>query len=148
MIVAMDDMLWSIEPGNDTMEKTIDRMREFTEMLQRRTNIKIDFVTDPKIGKLQPGMRTRHELFMIFKEALHKSTYHTGCSLVSVSLDLLKSKLLLKIQDDGKLLHLSPVVADSIFADMKKRAVSIKASLDIQFDHKSTSIILQVPVVT
>ncbi len=148
MIVAMDDMLWSIEPGNDTMEKTIDRMKEFTEMLQRRTNIRIDFVTDQKIGKLQPGMRTRHELFMIFKEALHKSTYHTGCSLVSISMDLVKSKLLLKIQDDGKLLHLSPVVADSIFADMKKRAASIKASLDIQFDHKSTSIILQVPVVT
>jgi signal transduction histidine kinase len=148
MIVAMDDMLWSIEPGNDTMEKTIDRMREFSELLQRRTNIPIDFTVDEKVRKLQPGMKTRHELFMIFKEALHKSTYHTGCTLVSVSIDLVKSKLLLKIKDDGKLLHLSPLVADSIFADMKKRATAIKASLDIQFDHKSTSIILQVPVIT
>jgi ligand-binding sensor domain-containing protein len=148
MIVAMDDMLWSIEPGNDTMEKTIDRMKEFAEMLHRRTNIPIDFVVDQKVRKLQPGMKTRHELFMIFKESLHKSTYHTGCTLVSVSIDLVKSKLLLKIKDDGKLLHLSPVVADSIFADMKKRAASIKASIDIQFDHKSTSIILQVPVFT
>jgi signal transduction histidine kinase len=130
------------------MDKTVDRMKEFAEMLHRRTNIPIDFAVDEKVRKLQPGMKTRHELFMIFKESLHKSTYHTGCSLVSVSIDLVKSKLLLKIKDDGKLLHLSPVVADSIFADMKKRAASIKASLDIQFDHKSTSIVLQVPVIT
>jgi signal transduction histidine kinase len=28
MIIAMDDMLWSISPENDSMQKTVDRMQD------------------------------------------------------------------------------------------------------------------------
>ena len=31
MIIAMDDMLWSIDPANDSMAKTIDRIKEFSD---------------------------------------------------------------------------------------------------------------------
>ncbi|HUR10961.1 MAG TPA: two-component regulator propeller domain-containing protein, partial [Flavitalea sp.] len=58
MITAMDDMLWSIEPGNDSMEKTLDRMKEYAEILHHKTGIPIDFTIDEKVRILEPGMKT------------------------------------------------------------------------------------------
>jgi signal transduction histidine kinase len=37
MIDAMSDMLWTLNPENDTMEKTILRMKQFAEDLQNYT---------------------------------------------------------------------------------------------------------------
>jgi hypothetical protein len=38
MIIMMDDILWSIDPKNDTMEETLLRLKEFVEALQHRNN--------------------------------------------------------------------------------------------------------------
>ena len=144
MIVAMDDMLWSIEPGNDTMEKTLDRMREFAESLKKRTGVMIDFMVDDKVKKLEPGMKTRHEMFMIFKQSLDKSI-HSGCRHIIISIDYVKSRLQVKIKDDCNG-NLNGNMRDKIISDMKRRAETLNAVLDIQSDSKSTSVILQVPV--
>ena len=39
MIIMMDDILWSIDPKNDTMEETLLRLKEFVEALQHRIKI-------------------------------------------------------------------------------------------------------------
>ena len=48
MIIAMDDMLWSIDPLNDSMEKTIERIREFIDALKRRHAANIELLVDKK----------------------------------------------------------------------------------------------------
>ena len=39
MIISMDDMLWSLDPQNDNMEKTILRMHEFTDALKKDAKV-------------------------------------------------------------------------------------------------------------
>ena len=38
MITAMDDMLWSIDPANDTMQKFIARAKEFAASISYNKN--------------------------------------------------------------------------------------------------------------
>ncbi|MEO5998409.1 MAG: hypothetical protein ABIN89_16765 [Chitinophagaceae bacterium] len=49
MITDMDDMLWSINPENDSMIKTLERMSEFAEGLQNINNCNIGLVVDEKV---------------------------------------------------------------------------------------------------
>lgn len=70
MIRAMDDMLWSIAPENDSMQKTIDRMQEFIEAQMNRYAIKIELTVDERVKKLNLPMQLRHEAFSLFTNSL------------------------------------------------------------------------------
>ena len=37
MIIAMDDILWTIDPRNDSMEKSLLRMMEFADALEKQS---------------------------------------------------------------------------------------------------------------
>src|SRR6185295_5052927 len=101
MIIAMDDMLWSIDPANDNMEKTILRMREFVEALMSRHGVNIQMQVDKKIQSLKPDMKSRHEFFLIFKETLLEMVQKTHGDDILIHIDLVKSKLSLQIHDTG-----------------------------------------------
>ena len=70
MIIAMDDMLWSISPENDSMEKTILRVKEFIDSMKNRHNIQIDLLVDEKVKQLQLNMRQRKDLFWFLKNSI------------------------------------------------------------------------------
>ena len=46
MMIAMDDMLWSIKPENDNMAKSIDRIKEHIDALRNRYGVKINLLVD------------------------------------------------------------------------------------------------------
>jgi ligand-binding sensor domain-containing protein/signal transduction histidine kinase len=145
MIDAMDDMLWSLNPENDDMEKTILRMKECAEGLQHTYGAIIQMEIDKKIKSIRLDMRTRHEVFLIFKEALRLITPHAHGSTSLVNADLSSGKLLLKIQNSEASLG-EGVDAERSKKEMQQRAAVIHAELDMQTDKKGVSIILLVPL--
>ncbi|HYC30263.1 MAG TPA: triple tyrosine motif-containing protein, partial [Chitinophagaceae bacterium] len=68
MIVAMDDMLWSIDPQNDSMAKTMLRFKEYVAELNNRYGVNIEMSMEEKLKALKLGMQSRHEAFILFKE--------------------------------------------------------------------------------
>src|SRR5439155_16614734 len=101
MIDAMDDMLWSIDPKNDSMQKTLERMQEFAEGLKNTHGCTIDLIVDERVKSLKLDMRTRHEIFFIFKEAMNHIVQHSNCTNSIINIDLSKSILSIKIHDNG-----------------------------------------------
>ncbi len=72
MIDAMEDMLWSITPENDSMYKMVERMKELTASLNARHPSKIELRVDEMILDLTLNMKQRYDAFVIFKKGLHK----------------------------------------------------------------------------
>lgn len=68
MIVAMDDMLWSIDPQNDSMAKTTLRFKEYVGELNNRYGVNIEMTMEEKISALKLDMQLRHDAFILFKE--------------------------------------------------------------------------------
>ena len=97
MIIAMDDMLWSISPDNDSMDKTVDRMREYIDALQNRHQVKIELLVDKGIGKLELNMRLRHEAFVLFKEGI-KSLVTAGVTYCAIEIGSDKNELVYTMQ--------------------------------------------------
>lgn len=144
MIIAMDDMLWSIDPANDSMAKTILRMKEFVEALKNRHGAGLQMVVDNDVRSLNIDMATRHELFLLFKEILRDMVLRTPQGQFLINIDLVKSRLYLKIHDA------SPDAATTInslaMAEMKKRVDAIGAELDIQPAKTGVAVVLLMPV--
>jgi ligand-binding sensor domain-containing protein len=67
MIIAMDDILWSIHPENDRMENFMLRFREYIEALKNRHGVQIELLVDKKVDALQLNMMVRKEVFWLFK---------------------------------------------------------------------------------
>ncbi|MBL7738918.1 MAG: hypothetical protein JNK14_06835 [Chitinophagaceae bacterium] len=146
MIIAMDDILWSIDPQNDNMERSLLRMMEFADALKNRHGANIELALDKKVRSLKLDMKIRHEVFIIFKEALRMIVQYSGGRETLVHIDLFKNKLSLKLQDAGATLDKNTTEIDNCIKEMNDRSAAISADLDVQYDKNGIAVILLVPV--
>ena len=140
MIIAMDDMLWSIDPANDSMEKKVDRIREYLDALRNRNDINVNIVVDKNVYGLKLNMKQRHEVFLLFKEAI-KTLIDAGAKDVEVHVGLEKSRLLFAIQFDNEGCDLEQVINLMNRHDINAKLSSINAEMDLQ-EHKVASLLL------
>jgi ligand-binding sensor domain-containing protein/signal transduction histidine kinase len=146
MMIAMDDMLWSIDPDNDNMSKTVERMKEYLDALNNRNAAEIDILVDKNVEVLSLNMKLRHESFLLFKEAV-KSLIYAGAQKCSIHISYEKPKLQFTMQFKNDCCDMQQLNNLLQRQDMENRLKTIKARLDVQV-HKSTSIfVLQVPVI-
>ncbi len=147
MMIAMDDMLWSIDPQNDSMEKSLLRMLEYVDALINRHGANIDILVDEHVRTLKLDMKSRHEMLLIFKEVLRNMVLENPQKHILINIDLVKSKLSIKVQDDGTYAGESDLFPAQTLDLLAQRTSAIRAELDIQADRNGASVILLVPVV-
>jgi ligand-binding sensor domain-containing protein/signal transduction histidine kinase len=145
MIIAMDDMLWSINPHNDSMAKTSDRMREYIDALKNRHGVNIEIAVDKKVESLELNMKLRHEASLVFKEGI-KNLVTVGATDLHVYISLEKGQLLFTTQFNSEQINMQQLNNLLHRQDLEKRLKAMDATIDVQL-HKSNSIItLEVPV--
>ncbi|MDQ3277068.1 MAG: hypothetical protein M3Q06_02000, partial [Bacteroidota bacterium] len=145
MIIALDDMLWSLDPENDAMDKTIVRIKEFTDALMQRSGAVIELLIDKKVERLQLNMKLRHEAFLLFKEGL-RSLIDSGTSYCIVHMTAERGRMLFTIEFDNE--HCNMQKLNNLLRrhDMEERIDALHAKLDVQL-HKSRSVfMLQLPL--
>jgi ligand-binding sensor domain-containing protein/signal transduction histidine kinase len=146
MIDDMDDMLWSIDPNNDTMEKTLERMTEFAEGLKNTHSCIIEVIVDEKVKSVKLNMKTRHEMFLIFKQALSNIAEHSSCTNSIINIDLVKNKLVIRVWDKRANYDTKSFQHHVQMEEMQKRATEINAKLEMDMDSKGISVMLSVPL--
>jgi hypothetical protein len=140
MIITMDDMLWSIEPGNDNMGKTILRMKEFIDGLNNGYGRHLEMVVDKKVSSLAINMKLRHEVFLLFKECI-QGLVNGNADYCRIHAGLDKAALLFNIEVKNAGCDLQHFYNLLNRQDLAKRLAAINAQLQTQI-HKSNSVIL------
>lgn len=145
MMIALDDMLWSLDPENDAMDKTVQRIREYADALTQRHGAVIELLIDKKVEKLQLNMKLRHEAFLLFKEGL-RSLMDAGTKNCVVHLTSERGRLLFTIEFENEHCNMQKLNNLLQRRDMEDRLHDLKAKLDVQL-HKSRSVfMLQLPL--
>lgn len=139
MIIAMDDMLWSIDPANDSMQKTIERMKEYIAALNSRNDANIEMIVDKKVESLSLNMRLRHESFILFKDGI-KNLVDAGAKNCNVHIGLEKSQLQFTIQFDNYCCNMQQINNVLHSRENEKRMRAMDAEMKVQI-HKSNSVI-------
>ncbi|MGV3656880.1 MAG: triple tyrosine motif-containing protein, partial [Chitinophagaceae bacterium] len=143
MIESMDDMLWSIDPKNDSMEKLLMRLKQYTEGFNNTHGTHIELTADKNVKQLQMDMKCRYEFMHFFKEALNYAIQQSGCSTLYIGMEFAKPKLFLKILAQCAQVPAEDVEALQSRREMEKRAGLLQGNLEVMEDKKSISIILQ-----
>lgn len=143
MIESMDDMLWSIDPQNDSMEKLLMRLKQYTEGFNNTYGTHIELTADKNVQQLQMDMKCRYEFMHFFKEALNYAIQQSACSTLYIGMEYAKPKLYLKILAQCVQVQTEDVEAQQSRREMEKRADLLQGALEVMEDKKSISIILQ-----
>ena len=117
-------------------------MKEYAEAIQNTFPTQVQMEVDEKIKSLNPDMKVRHEIFLIFKKTLRAIAEEAGDSVSIINIDYAAKKLLLKIQNSE--VQFSGGDAQQTIQEITQRAQLIHAELDIQNDSKGVSLILMV----
>jgi len=144
LIEKMSDIVWSINPTNESFEQLQNRMQAFAAMTLTPRDIQNDFIVDDEVKKLQLSTEERKNIFLIFKEAIHNIVKYAECSKVEIRMSLQSNQLEVQIKDDGKGFEASPLrrlndsgweetpsLGGNGMKNMKARADDIGASLNV-----------------
>ncbi|MEO7991467.1 MAG: two-component regulator propeller domain-containing protein [Chryseolinea sp.] len=144
---SMSDMVWAINPENDTLEKVIFRMKEFASEILEPLDIQYEFIEDGDFSHAKMDLNTRKDFFLIFKEAVNNAAKYSSCKNFTVELKRYARGIILRIRDDGKGFDTTLTNAGNGLKNMKHRASSIKATLQIEsVSGEGTSIQLIAPI--
>lgn len=146
MMEAMDDIVWSIKPDNDNMQKIVARMREYSSAILEPKEIEISFRVGEHIYDLKLNMETRRDVFLIFKEAINNIAKYAHCSKVDIFLIHENKRFTMNIIDNGAGFDVRSADSGNGLGNMQKRAESLRGTIKINsFEGQGTEIELIFP---
>jgi ligand-binding sensor domain-containing protein len=145
MIIAMDDMLWSIDPANDSMHKMVERIKEYIDSLKNRTKVTIDLLVDKKVESLVLNMKLRHDIFLMMKEGI-RSVVDAGSKNIKIHIALSKDELVYTIQIDNKDVDHQQLHNLLQQIQLEQRLKAMRATLKSNMHRYTSTFELNVPV--
>ena len=146
-VKSLDEIVWAVNPRNDTLSHLIDYAGQFALDYLRTSGIRcrLDLPEQSPIRELSTDLR--HNLFLVIKEALHNIVKHSRAREVKLRATFNDQGLDMVIEDDGCGFDQMP---DDAFADglrnMRQRMNDIGG--ECRFDSQSgqgTRVMLHLP---
>ena len=127
----MSDIVWAVNPGNDSMNSVIERMNEFANSILESRNISLDFDSVASVLSVRLSMTQRKNLYLFFKEAINNAAKYSNARLVNVLLAKRDHLLSMTIIDDGKGFDPDRVVTGNGMASFRRRATELSGTAEI-----------------
>jgi signal transduction histidine kinase len=99
---AMDEIVWAVNPENDTLDSLASYLGKFAQDYLRAAGIRCRLKEPEELPPWPVTAEVRHNLFLAFKEALHNVVKHSGASEVRVTLALGADAFALRVEDNGR----------------------------------------------
>ncbi|MBL7727035.1 MAG: hypothetical protein JNM68_05090, partial [Dinghuibacter sp.] len=145
MMVAMDDMLWSLSPENDSMEKTVLRMKEYIEELNNREGTRIAMQVDKHVTALKLDMQFRHEAYSLFKTGL-SALVKAGVTDSQVDVGIEKNALMYNIVFSNDCCNAQQMTNLMQSQVMAGRLDAVGATIQVEEQKTNSMLTIRVPV--
>jgi signal transduction histidine kinase len=101
IIKSMDEIVWAVNPRNDSLPQLIDYLGQFAIEFLSRAGIRcrVDLPEHPLTWAVSP--EARHNLFLAVKEALNNVVLHAGADEVWLRITATEELLTIVIEDNG-----------------------------------------------
>ncbi len=96
---SMRDIVWFVNPENDSMEKLLAKMRETANMML--DHLEFTFQTPNQPLSLETDLNFRRNLFLMYKESLQNIVKHSQASSVEIEITEKEDVFILRVADNG-----------------------------------------------
>jgi signal transduction histidine kinase/ligand-binding sensor domain-containing protein len=99
---SLDEIVWAVNPSNDTLNHVIDYIGQFTWDYLRVAGIRcrLDLPENPPERNIPAD--TRHNLFLVIKEALNNVVKHAAATEVWLRVSIASERLEVIVEDNGR----------------------------------------------
>ncbi|HEY4337907.1 MAG TPA: 7TM diverse intracellular signaling domain-containing protein [Puia sp.] len=147
LMERMDDIVWSINPRNDSLENLLMRVRHFATTLFEAKGVDYSIEIQKNISEVRLPMDYRQHIYLILKEAINNLVKYADAGQAWLEVQFDARHLVLCVRDNGR--GFDPGAPDSGngLIGMERRAGLMNARLSIQSrPGEGTEIRLQVDI--
>lgn len=147
MMETMSDIVWSISPGNDSLDQMTAKMKEFAAEILEPKEIDFTFLVDPTIIQMKLDLERRKNVFLIFKEAVNNAAKYSEAANLAIHFGRVNGSLRLSVADNGRGYDPATVVQGNGLKNMADRAQGMNGKL-VQTSEpgKGSSVTLEIPI--
>jgi signal transduction histidine kinase/ligand-binding sensor domain-containing protein len=102
LVDNLQDIIWILNPKNDTLENLAAYIREYTLKFFEPFGVEIQFHYPENFSHIQLSEETRRNIFLTVKEIFNNIAKHAWCNTVQVTIIYSSTEINLTIKDDGK----------------------------------------------
>ena len=147
MMERMSDIVWSINPKNDSGESLILRMKTFASEVLGSMQIDLVYHIDPIVVNLKPTLVARKNVYLIFKEAINNIAKYSESSKVEILLSAENGFFSLRIKDNGKGFNVMQAFKGNGLTNMSQRAKAMDAYFHVT-SHANTGTTIELKMET
>ena len=133
MVAKLEEIVWAMDPQHDSLGALVSYFSFFADRFLGLANIKLVIDTSEDAASLAVDARVRHQLFLVFKEALANVVKHARASEVRLVVRVEKRVLQVMVADNGcGLREPDPVSgAHEGIANMRRRMEKLGGQFEI-----------------
>jgi signal transduction histidine kinase len=144
---SVDDIVWSLNPRNDSFDEIVARMRSLGGQILEDQGVNFMFYVHGDPARCNLDIERRNDFYLIYKEAITNISKYAKCRNVYAGLTVGRDFVELVIADDGIGFCHEAVGHGNGIQNIKARSTSLNAKLTIQSEiNKGTRVQLTVPM--
>jgi signal transduction histidine kinase len=102
LVRAVDEIVWAVNPSNDTVERFINYLTQYTEQYLDAAGLRFRFDIPRDLPGAVLAGSMRHNLFLAVKEALRNAVKHANAELLWLRVSADGGELAITVEDNGK----------------------------------------------
>jgi len=148
VVGALDEVVWAVDPGNDTLDNLATYLCQYAEEFLAETDLRLRLNVPPVLPDIPLSSAVRHNVFLVVKEALNNAVKHSGASTVLFSLSHDTGSVEICVEDDGIGFDPPAVKRGSGLNNMAKRIDELRGSICFERrPGKGCRVVCRIPVV-
>lgn len=132
MMEKMSDIIWAINPQNDSGENLILRMKSHLSELSSGYEFNYHFEVNQEAESFLLSTHARRNMYLVFKEAVNNMIKYSEANNLTVIMKLKDDKLHFSLKDNGKGFNLSKTSSGNGLSNMARRINDLGAHFEIQ----------------
>jgi len=128
----MSDIIWAINPGNDSLGRLLQKLSSYANELTKAASMNFEMKIAENLPEEKLNMEQRRNIYLICKEAIHNSVKYSKA--IELHMDVLKRdhSMHIVISDNGCGFQPDSTSAGNGLINMKARAKEIGAALAVE----------------
>ncbi|HEX4264251.1 MAG TPA: two-component regulator propeller domain-containing protein [Verrucomicrobiae bacterium] len=132
-VQSLDEIVWAVNPENDTLNGLLEYISHYADEFFENTNVNCRLELPVELPPFSLAAETRHNLFLMVKEALNNALKHSGATEVRVEVTVKSGLVQIVVEDNGRGFDMAAAVArkGNGLENMRKRIESLGGKFEV-----------------
>ncbi|HWD92497.1 MAG TPA: two-component regulator propeller domain-containing protein [Verrucomicrobiae bacterium] len=99
---SLDEIVWAVNPENDTLNGLLEYIGHYADEFFENTEVNCRLELPVELPPFTLAAETRHNLFLMVKEALNNALKHSGATEVRVEVTVENGSIQIIVEDNGR----------------------------------------------